>query len=75
MVMEKNGDTGFQNKKFLNVAQVAASLHLSPKTIYAMCKRRYLPHVRIGSRVLFDPEELQARIQELKQTPVRKSVD
>lgn len=75
MNTDKTCDTAIQNKRYLNVAQVARILNISIKTVYAKCSSGDLPHFRIGSRILFDPEDLQAYIEEQKQKAARKSVD
>jgi excisionase family DNA binding protein len=48
-------------------------LNVSKKTIYAMCKRKYLPGFKLGGRVLIDKLELQERLEELKQSTRNKS--
>lgn len=60
------------NSKYLTVEQVATMLNVSPKTIYHMHSTGYLPSLKLGSRVLFDKEELEARIEELKEETRKK---
>ena len=60
------------NSKYLTVEQVATMLNVSPKTIYHMHSTGYLPSLKLGSRVLFDKEELKARIQKLKEETRKK---
>lgn len=51
--------------KLLTVAEVAARLTYSEWQIYEMCKRRILPHVRLGDRRIAIPEtELDKWIEE-----------
>lgn len=46
--------------QFLTVAQVAAMLHLRPKTIYNMVSQRRIPFRRAGHQLLFDTREIDA---------------
>ncbi|HEX8336975.1 MAG TPA: helix-turn-helix domain-containing protein [Pyrinomonadaceae bacterium] len=46
--------------QFLTVAQVAALLHLRPKTIYNMVSQRRIPFRRAGHQLLFDTREIDA---------------
>lgn len=55
------------NSKYLDVEQVATMFGLSKKTIYHMHSTGYLPSIKLGSRVLFDKEELRERIKEIKE--------
>jgi excisionase family DNA binding protein len=60
--------------RYLSVVQVATMLNVSRKTIYHMCSIGYLPCFKLGSRVLIDKPELQARLAELKaQSPRHQS--
>ena len=51
-------------KTLLNVAQAADRLGLSVHTIRKYIELRRLPFVKIGARVLFDPEELERFIDD-----------
>lgn len=46
--------------QYLTVAQVAAMLHLRPKTIYNMVSQRRIPFRRAGHQLLFDLREIDA---------------
>ena len=46
--------------QYLTVGQVAAMLHLRPKTIYNMVSQRRIPFRRAGHQLLFDPREIDA---------------
>ena len=59
--------------RYFSVIDVATMLGVSVKTIYAMCKRKYLPSLKLGSRVLIDKLDLQQRLEELKQSTRNKS--
>ena len=45
--------------KLIGAEELAQTLSLSPKTLYNWAKNRKIPHFRLGSRVLFDPKEVQ----------------
>ena len=62
------------NSKYLTVEQVATMFNVSPKTIYHMHSTGYLPSLKLGSRVLFDKEELGARFEELKEETRKKQM-
>ena len=49
----------------MDIGQTARYLSLSPHTLYAwVCKRQHeLPFVKIGTRVLFRPKDLDAWIE------------
>ena len=46
--------------KLLSVPEAAAILRVSPATLYQWCRRRKVPHVRLGDRILLDPAEVIA---------------
>ena len=52
--------------------QAAEFLGISPHSLRAFVQRRIVPHVKIGRRVLFDPEDLRRYI-ESKKVPVRQA--
>lgn len=43
---------------FLTVADMAARLHRSPRTIQRWARERRIPHVRIGRATLFTEEQV-----------------
>jgi len=51
--------TGGMNN-LLSVREVAARLGVSTATIYKLCERGELPHVRISNAIRIDPAELEA---------------
>ena len=55
--------------KLWNARQVAEATGLSVHTIYAWVGQRRIPHVKIGTRVLFDPNEIKAWIGQNKVPP------
>jgi len=44
------------------VQELACFLNTSRGAVYKLVKRRQVPHIRIGKRVLFDPEGIRAWI-------------
>jgi excisionase family DNA binding protein len=47
-----------RTNELLTVAEVASLTRLKVPTIYAYAERRQIPHVKLGSRVLFEREAL-----------------
>ena len=52
--MEKNTI----KKNFLNVTGLVGYIHLSKSTIYKMVSKNEIPYIKIGSRTLFDTEQI-----------------
>lgn len=64
----------------LNVPEASAFTRLTRSTIYAYVARRELPYLKVGSRVLFDRNELQGwlnahRVPALDKPPARNGGD
>ncbi len=58
----------------LTAKQVAEMLNIRPSTVYALCRRGEIPHIRVtqGSRralIRFDPEQLQTFLRERRCPP------
>jgi len=49
--------------KLLSVVQMAERLGVAKSTLYALAKARRIPHLKIGDRVLFDPEKVEAALE------------
>jgi excisionase family DNA binding protein len=49
---------------YLNVNDVSELLGVQRETIYRYCKENFLPHVKIGNNLRFDPRLLAIWIQE-----------
>jgi excisionase family DNA binding protein len=49
--------------ELISAEKLADSLSISPKTLYAWARNRKIPHVRLGVRVLFDPQEVETWLQ------------
>ena len=45
-------------KRFLDIKGLTEYVHLSKSTIYKMVSKNEVPHVKIGSRTLFDIEQI-----------------
>ena len=50
----------------LGTRRAAAVLGLSERTLWRLTKSGEVPHVRIGRRVLYDPDDLRAWVESLK---------
>ena len=51
-------------KPLLNVREAAQLLGVAPATLYEWCAAHFIPHVKVGSRTLFAPEDLEHWLQE-----------
>ena len=54
--------SGFE--RLINVIEVAKFLNVSEQEIYKLARIGDLPHVRIGSRILFRPEDIDQFIKD-----------
>jgi len=43
-----------KNERFLDVTLVAEYIHVSKSLIYLMVSKDQIPHIKIGSRTIFD---------------------
>ncbi len=50
-------------KRWLSVKETGALLGLSAKTIYLLCLKDELPHVRVGGSVRIDKTKLEADLE------------
>jgi excisionase family DNA binding protein len=50
----------------LSVREVAHALSVAPYTVYALCDRGELPHVRVSSAIRVRPVDLQAFVRSRK---------
>ena len=51
-------------KRKYNVSELAHYLRVSKWTIYKLVSHDKIPHTHIGSRLIFDSEEIDAWLQE-----------
>src|SRR3954470_2554077 len=56
----------------LTVKQVAARLGVSAATVYGLCERRELHHVRVGNAIRVSPEALEAFLRTMAARPSRR---
>jgi len=56
--------------KMLTLPEAAERLRLSRSTIYHLTSGRAIPHFKIGQRLLFDEEELEAWLERHRVTPL-----
>lgn len=59
------------SKTLITVKRLAEYLSVSEKAIYEMKSRDQIPYVKIGARLRFDPDEIQAFIEENKKSPMQ----
>ncbi len=50
----------------LSVREVARQLHVSTATVYRLCERDELPHVRVSNAIRIAPEELRTYLSRSK---------
>ncbi|GEM_PF-4684061 len=46
-----------RRRRLLGVRDVAEYLGLSKDTVHEMCRKHRIPHLKIGGRIRFEPEE------------------
>jgi excisionase family DNA binding protein len=46
-------------KEYLDIDELSRLIHLSKSQLYMMTSTRKLPHLKVGRRVLFDPEQIE----------------
>ncbi|ARF70446.1 hypothetical protein B7C51_08570 [Paenibacillus larvae subsp. pulvifaciens] len=51
---------GLNQDKVLDVKEVAEIYGISDKKLYDMCKKKQIPHRRLGSRIVFSSSALDA---------------
>jgi excisionase family DNA binding protein len=47
-----------EENKFLNVQKLADYLHMSESFVYKMVSKSSIPHIKLGSRTLFERNEI-----------------
>jgi len=55
----------------LTIEECAQLLRVSTSTIYKMTSGRRIPFCHVGSRVMFDPEKIQAWLEERSVEPLK----
>jgi excisionase family DNA binding protein len=57
-------------RSWLRAAEVAARLHVSPKTVSRWAKQGHLPHRRtLGGHRRYDPEQVDQLVRDLTYRP------
>jgi len=56
--------------KLLSIQDVSEVLNLAPITLYKLVSAKRIPFVKLGSRVLFVPEQIAAWIEERSVKPL-----
>ena len=54
----------------LTVKQVAAKLGVSAATVYGLCERRELHHVRVANAIRVSPDALEAFLRTVAAAPI-----
>jgi excisionase family DNA binding protein len=55
----KDGEDGRSDRSLLSVRQVAKLLGVCRATVYALCQRGELPHLRIRNAIRVDVQEMK----------------
>ena len=55
----------------LTIEECARILRISTSTLYKMTSGRRIPFMHVGSRVMFDPEKIQAWLEERSVEPLK----
>lgn len=56
-------------KPLISVKELSALIGIKPKTIYDWVETERLPHRKLGSRVLFCPQEIEKWLNSLQKGP------
>ncbi len=56
----------------LTVKQVAARLGVSAATVYGLCERRELHHVRVANAIRVSPDALEAFLRTMAAAPPKR---
>lgn len=62
----RNPVGGFMKKNYLSVIEAGKYLKLARSTLYTYVYDNKIPHIKIGERVLFDEDDLNAWIDTKK---------
>jgi excisionase family DNA binding protein len=71
-----NKSVKMEEKKFLDVQELTDYIHVSKSLIYHMVSKNKIPHIKIGSRTIFDRVQIDQWlmnhymiVQDLPQVP------
>jgi excisionase family DNA binding protein len=59
--------------KLLSIQEVAEALNIAKITVYKMVSAKRIPFVKLGSRVLFEPEKIGAWIEQRSFKPLNSN--
>jgi len=62
--------SNLKENRLLSIPEVARFLGISQHTLYTMVSQRRIPSVKVGSRVLFDPVQLDQWIKQKTKMPM-----
>ena len=55
----------------MKIDDMAKLLKMSPTTIYRECRKKQIPHFKIGGAIRFDPDEIRDWLEDQKVKPVQ----
>jgi excisionase family DNA binding protein len=55
----------------IDIEECSEFLHLSKSCIYKKTSAKSIPHIRIGGKLLFNPEKLKTWVEEHEVIPIR----
>ena len=58
-------------KRLIDINEASELLHFKKGTIYIYTHRRMIPFIKIGGKLLFDPERLEEWVREREHEPIR----
>jgi len=61
-------------KTLISVTNLSQRLGVSQELLYKMCAECKIAHLRIGSRVLFDPDKISAWLEQRSRGPQAEKV-
>ncbi len=59
--------------KLLSIQECAEALNIAKITLYKLTSSKRIPFLKIGSRVLFEPEKIAAWIEERSVKPINSN--
>jgi len=64
-----HGGNKMQRERLISVKEAAKLLNISVHTLYSWVSEKRIPSVKMGRRVAFDPEDLEAWVNKNKIAP------
>jgi excisionase family DNA binding protein len=49
-----------EEKKFLDVQELTEYIHMSPRYVYKMVSNKSIPHLKLGTRTLFERNQIDS---------------